>query len=129
MQQPSKRAWTRLSRAPAYATRKRAPGDIMADRPQRRVAILGYNNTDLTMFLSHHPELSMQEIADRCGVSKNIVQHWLGKKGGHRLPMPTRLLEKLSSSVESSIRAGELPEDRYLRPLVGIKELAELMKS
>jgi hypothetical protein len=99
MQQPSKRAFTVLSRAPAYATRKHAPGDLMTDRPRRRMEILGYNNTDLSILRAHHPELSPREIAERCGVSENLVRHWLGKKSRHHLPMPVDMFSKLKKSM------------------------------
>ena len=129
MQQPSKRAWTRLSRAPAYATRKRAPGDIMADRPQRRVEILGYNNMQLKILRAHYQSLTHQSIADRCEVTKAVAQDWVGRNGRHTLPMPTEKFVMLKRSLIVSIQKGEMPRDRFLEPLMSDEEIAELIKS
>jgi hypothetical protein len=128
VQQPSKRAWTRLSRAPAYATRKRAPGDTMADRSQRRTEILGYNNVELKILRAHYPSLTHQVIADCCQATKAVARDWVGRKGRHTLPMPVAMLEKLKRYVESLVQEGQL-RDRWLDPLMSTEEIVELTKS
>jgi hypothetical protein len=100
VQQPSKRAFAVLSRAPAYATRKHAPGDTMADRSNRLGENIGYNNVELTILRAKHSELSPREIAERCGVSEDLVRHWLGKKGRHYLPMSREKYDRLLRSID-----------------------------